>query len=297
MRSGPAGAGAAPGNPPLGQRIEGHLTLDAETSDLDGGHPNNAQRRISPFFARGSLPSCPAGARACSTPCPQDAQCHILLPDVDLSSCGGDFCRAATLDTGYTDPLGLCRRSQLEGCAKKRLGISHQTGWLRSGSSKEREVEGEGKMRKKIIPAVLLMTALLFGASSPALARRGENFHGHGGARHAWGGRHGGRVFHGHGGGDGGVVIGPDIWWGAPWWWGPAYPDYASPYYAPPVASPPPPPVYFQQEPAPPPIYWYYCPDSRAYYPYVKKCPSGWLTVVPPTTAPPTSPSPSPTSR
>jgi hypothetical protein len=29
---------------------------------------------------------------------------------------------------------------------------------------------------------------------------------------------------------------------------------------------------------------WYYCPDSRAYYPYVRKCPGGWETVpaVPP---------------
>jgi len=27
--------------------------------------------------------------------------------------------------------------------------------------------------------------------------------------------------------------------------------------------------------------YWYYCPESRAYYPYVQECPSEWLRVVP----------------
>jgi hypothetical protein len=28
--------------------------------------------------------------------------------------------------------------------------------------------------------------------------------------------------------------------------------------------------------------YWYYCPDADGYYPYVKKCPSRWMKVVPP---------------
>jgi hypothetical protein len=27
--------------------------------------------------------------------------------------------------------------------------------------------------------------------------------------------------------------------------------------------------------------YWYYCPDAKAYYPYVKECPKGWMKVVP----------------
>jgi hypothetical protein len=27
--------------------------------------------------------------------------------------------------------------------------------------------------------------------------------------------------------------------------------------------------------------YWYYCKDSKGYYPYVKRCPSGWMRVVP----------------
>jgi hypothetical protein len=78
-----------------------------------------------------------------------------------------------------------------------------------------------------------------------------------------------------------------------PGWWGPPGPYYAYPYYpAPPVVVPQSPPVYIQQEPAPPPAYWYYGPDSRTYYPYVKECASGWLTVVPPSTAPPSGPTP-----
>jgi hypothetical protein len=77
-------------------------------------------------------------------------------------------------------------------------------------------------------------------------------------------------------------------------WWGPAYPYYPYPYYAaPPVVVRQSPPAYVQP-PTPPqqPAYWYYCPDSRTYYPYVKECTSGWLTVVPPSTAPPSAPMP-----
>lgn len=33
--------------------------------------------------------------------------------------------------------------------------------------------------------------------------------------------------------------------------------------------------------PAPPSAFWYYCADSKMYYPYVRQCPAGWLTVVP----------------
>jgi len=32
--------------------------------------------------------------------------------------------------------------------------------------------------------------------------------------------------------------------------------------------------------------FWYYCNDAKAYYPYVRECPSGWLQVVPQTTPP-----------
>lgn len=87
---------------------------------------------------------------------------------------------------------------------------------------------------------------------------------------------------HGRGGGHwrGGIWLGP-LWWGP--WWDPYYPYY--PYYtAPPAVIQQPAPIY--EQPAPQSqeqqSFWYFCPDSKAYYPYVKECPSGWLKVVPP---------------
>lgn len=90
--------------------------------------------------------------------------------------------------------------------------------------------------------------------------------------------------FHGHGHFQSRIFIGSGFWWGDPWWWGPAYPYYA----APPVVVQEEPPVYIQQAPEPsPPAYWYYCQNPQGYYPYMKDCPGGWLTVVPPSNAPP----------
>ncbi len=73
------------------------------------------------------------------------------------------------------------------------------------------------------------------------------------------------------------------------------YPVFPPPVvYAPPpvIYTPPPvyvqpPPVYVEQPPPPPPApagessFWYYCADAKAYYPYVKECPGGWMKVVP----------------
>ncbi len=69
------------------------------------------------------------------------------------------------------------------------------------------------------------------------------------------------------------------------------YPPY---YYYPPYYRPAPvviqqqPTVYVEQHPQPAPsaqpaapAYWYFCADSRAYYPYVKECASGWQRVAP----------------
>lgn len=69
--------------------------------------------------------------------------------------------------------------------------------------------------------------------------------------------------------------------------WG--YPSYYYPpaYYYPPqtVIVPTTPPVYIQQQqvqPAQPQTnYWYYCQNPDGYYPYVKRCPRGWLQVAP----------------
>ena len=89
----------------------------------------------------------------------------------------------------------------------------------------------------------------------------------------------------------GGVWIGPvwgPGWWGAPYGYG--YP-YGYPYYsAPPVVIQQEPQEYVQQPAAQQPEqqYWYFCTEAKAYYPYVKKCPSGWMRVVPtPSPAPP----------
>ncbi len=64
-----------------------------------------------------------------------------------------------------------------------------------------------------------------------------------------------------------------------------SYPPVIAPM-APPVIIPSTPPVYIQQQEDPPAIqsqtnYWYYCQESNSYYPYVKQCPGGWLTVNP----------------
>lgn len=71
------------------------------------------------------------------------------------------------------------------------------------------------------------------------------------------------------------IGIGPG-YWGPSWY----YPPPA--YYYPPRVEVVEPPVYIEQgvqsaEPA----YWYYCPESRNYYPYVKKCARGWQRVAP----------------
>ena len=77
--------------------------------------------------------------------------------------------------------------------------------------------------------------------------------------------------------------------------YGPYYPYYR-PYYYPGYYGYYPAPVVVQQQPvyveqapsagpAPqaqqPQGYWYFCQDSRAYYPYVKECASGWQRVAP----------------
>jgi len=67
---------------------------------------------------------------------------------------------------------------------------------------------------------------------------------------------------------------------------GPWYPYYYRPWYLYDYYAPPPlivrdqPRVYVQPEQQPA-DYWYYCQDPQGYYPYVKKCPDGWMKVVP----------------
>ncbi|OYV75651.1 MAG: hypothetical protein B7Z66_12105 [Chromatiales bacterium 21-64-14] len=72
------------------------------------------------------------------------------------------------------------------------------------------------------------------------------------------------------------IGVGPGWGWG-PWWAPPPV------YYSPPpvIVSPPPPVTYIAPERPAPQQYWYFCQTKRAYYPYVKECPGGWMKVVP----------------
>lgn len=80
-----------------------------------------------------------------------------------------------------------------------------------------------------------------------------------------------------------GVFIGAPAFWYYP----PPYYYYPPAYYYPPVvAAPASPPVYIERgdaRPAPEQAqgYWYYCPEAKAYYPYVKQCAGGWQRVAP----------------
>jgi hypothetical protein len=95
------------------------------------------------------------------------------------------------------------------------------------------------------------------------------------------------------------VIVGTRVYIGPGWgpYWGPYWypPYYYPPAYYPPAYYPPPavypepivtePQSFIQQAPveaAPPPSYWYFCESAKAYYPYVRECPGGWLQVVPP---------------
>ncbi|MEW6586055.1 MAG: hypothetical protein AB1442_10655 [Nitrospirota bacterium] len=144
---------------------------------------------------------------------------------------------------------------------------------------------------KKSICIFYAVLILLFANTLPGYADRKGHSQGSG-HHHGSGGHHHGPDSHF----SGSVWIGPG--WGAGWWgppYYPYYPPYYSPYYPPfyPYYSSPPvvireqPPVYV--EPAPQKeeqSYWYFCPNPEGYYPYVKRCPEGWLKVEPSTVPP-----------
>jgi len=91
------------------------------------------------------------------------------------------------------------------------------------------------------------------------------------GSAMAWG--HHSRVFVG-------FNVGP--YWGPSPWWGPYPYYYPAPVYYPPVVVQQQPTTYVERNDQPLQSgYWYYCEPSRAYYPYVKECPSGWKAVPP----------------
>ncbi len=116
---------------------------------------------------------------------------------------------------------------------------------------------------KKLTRLLIIAVALLMVFTSPVQA--------HGGG-------------HGHGGG---------------WGWGPALGlglfglgvwELSQPHYYPyyytypaPVIQQPAQEIYVQPAPPVPANtgYWYYCRNPEGYYPYVKRCPNGWLKVMP----------------
>ena len=123
----------------------------------------------------------------------------------------------------------------------------------------------------KILMVVMLVVLVTFLLVPPANALR------HGGGH--WGG---GR---GHYGGYGYGWWGYPYSWGYPYWWNYPYYPYYGPYYYEGYPEPPvlpegvnPPAESGQQQPS----YWHFCQDPEGYYPYVKDCPGGWVTVVPP---------------
>ena len=128
---------------------------------------------------------------------------------------------------------------------------------------------------KKMI-AVVVAGLFMIAAGAPAYAAGRGGGGGRGG--HGGGGFHGGRFnghhFRGHGF-RGGVVIGGGVWLG-PYWYPGYYPYYPYPYEPVPAVSEPQ--TYVEQSG---PSYWYYCEGAKAYYPYVRECPGGWLTVLP----------------
>ncbi|WP_074860441.1 hypothetical protein [Nitrosospira briensis] len=156
-----------------------------------------------------------------------------------------------------------------------------------------------GKMK------LMCVAVLLLGSIPLASAGRGHGHHGHHGHHHH------GHNHHRHGGGLGlalgmgllGYGLGhyvnrapyypPSYGYGnrygyPPAGYAPNY-GYTQPYgYAPVVAAPPAPVVYIQQREtvqvqpqAQAANYWHYCRNPEGYYPYVKKCPDGWLQVSP----------------
>ncbi len=105
-----------------------------------------------------------------------------------------------------------------------------------------------------------------------------------GGSIWARGGHHGGHHHGGHHYGGFGLGLGYGLGYGYGGYW-PYYGGYGYGGYDYDGGSPSV--VYIQKEDgAQAPTgsqsnYWYYCRNPEGYYPHVKKCPNGWMKVVP----------------
>ena len=148
-------------------------------------------------------------------------------------------------------------------------------------------MQREMDMKKIICFVFVASLLLLFVSVLPDFAADPGGFQGGRGGFHGeHGGFHGSRFF-------GDVWLGPGWGWGwDPWWWGapyyPYYPYYPYPYYSSPPAYQQQPQTYIQPAPQQEeqPYYWYFCRKPEGYYPYVKRCPGGWLKVIPPSGPP-----------
>ena len=143
-------------------------------------------------------------------------------------------------------------------------------------------INGEGSEKMRSLKPMLIIIALAISLllTNTTFADRYSGGGGHKGGYYRGGGHHGG-----HYRGAMSMAIGGPFW-GPAWYYPSYYPydPYYSPYYTSVVEVPSTPPVYIERsEPADdsstPSGIWYYCPDSKAYYPYVMECPGGWQTV------------------
>ena len=169
--------------------------------------------------------------------------------------------------------------------------VTHQAqDLLTHGFFRYRSERKEGCEMKKAVIIVGIGVLLALGLSSGGLWAYGGG-HGGGGTYQGGGGHYGGRGHYGGGGhyrgrgfyGFGGFYGG---YYGFPYyypgWDYPYYYPYAYPYdYPDAYPSPAYPSASVPVPSQPQQSYWYYCKDSKAYYPYVTSCPSGWVPVVP----------------
>lgn len=157
------------------------------------------------------------------------------------------------------------------------------------------------KIRTLVIPMLIAAWSVLSAAGMSYADRGGGGGGGRGeqvarsagrGGTSYYGGRggyvgrggYGTRYFgpsHSHSHFSGSVWIGPGFGFWDPWYY-PYYPYPSYRYYTPPtVVVPQEPQEYVLPESQQETGYWYYCRNPQGYYPYVERCPSGWMKVVP----------------
>ena len=149
---------------------------------------------------------------------------------------------------------------------------------------------------RKTICIILAAVALIVVNAPYSPAAHGGSGGQSGISRHGGSGGQGGFSRHGGSGGyrdfdrgrhGGGGRYGGGVWFG-PGWWDPGwsysyYPPYYPSYVAPQIVVPQQPVIYERLTPPEEPDYWYFCRNPEGYYPYVKKCPNGWMKVLPST--------------